>query len=103
MMTARLRIVVLVAVVCPSPALLMAQGGGMSTLDLRLIQNRWILAGKVTTVRGDPISAAKVDVEPLTGSGGFRSLITDLQGRFQTEYVFNADLVKELSVTLTVT
>ncbi len=102
-MTARLRIVVLVAVVCLSPALLMAQGGGMSTLDLRLIQNRWILAGKVTTVRGDPISAAKVDVEPLSGSGGFRSLITDLQGRFQTEYVFNADLVKELSVTLTVT
>jgi len=57
----------------------------------------------VTTLRGDPISGAKVDVEPVSGSGGFRSLVTDLQGRFQTEYVFNSDLVKELSVTLTVT
>ena len=29
--------------------------------------------------------------------------MTDLQGGFQTEYWFNADLVKEFSVTLTVT
>jgi tetratricopeptide (TPR) repeat protein len=103
MMTARLRILVLAAVVCLSPALLMAQGAGMSTLDLSLTQKQWIVAGKVTTLRGDPISGAKVDVEPLSGSGGFRSLMTDLQGRFQTEYDIRADLVKELSVTLTVT
>ena len=103
MMRAHLRILVLATAVCLSPALLMAQSGGMSTLDLRLVQNHWILAGKVATLRGDPISGAKVDVEPLSGSGGFRSLITDLQGRFQTEYVFNADSVKELSVALTVT
>jgi hypothetical protein len=81
----------------------MAQGAGMSTLELSLSQKQWIVAGEVTTLRGDPISGAKVDVEPLNGSGGFRSLRTDLQGRFQTEYGFRADLVKELSVTLTVT
>jgi len=103
MMRSHLRILLLSGAVCLSPALLMAQGAGMSTLELSLSQKQWIVAGEVTTLRGDPISGAKVDVEPLNGSGGFRSLRTDLQGRFQTEYGFRADLVKELSVTLTVT
>jgi tetratricopeptide (TPR) repeat protein len=103
MMSVRARMLVLVTAVWLSTAPLMAQRADMSTRDLRLTQDHWILAGKVTTLRGDPISGAKVDVEPLSGSGGFRSLITDLQGRFQTEYVFNAESVKELSVTLTVT
>jgi len=102
-MSVRARMLVLVTAVWLSTAPLMAQRADMSTRDLRLTQDHWILAGKVTTLRGDPISGAKVDVEPLSGSGGFRSLITDLQGRFQTEYVFNAESVKELSVTLTVT
>jgi tetratricopeptide (TPR) repeat protein len=76
----------------------------MRDFDLnRLIQNNRILAGQVTTLRGDPISGAKVDVEFLSGSSGFRSLITDLQGRFQTEYGFNPDTAKEFSVALRVT
>ena len=109
-MSAHLRIFVLLTALCLSPAPLIAQDTGVlsgnkaSTFEVnRLMQNHWILVGKVTTLRGDPISGAKVDVEPLSASGGIRSLITDLQGRFQTEYGFNADLVKELSVTLTVT
>jgi len=110
MMNARLRVVVLWAAVCLSPAPLIAQnmgvlsGATVGTLDAsRLTHNHWILTGKVTTLRGDPISGAKVDVQPLSASGRSRSLTTDLQGRFQTEYSFNAELVKELSVTLTVT
>jgi hypothetical protein len=76
----------------------------MSDFDLnRLLQNRWILAGKVTTLQGDPISGAKVDVDPPSASSGFRSLTTDLQGRFQTEYGLDTRSSKELSVTLTVT
>jgi tetratricopeptide (TPR) repeat protein len=110
MMSAHGRMLVLSAAVCLLPAPLIAQnmgalpGAGRSGVDLnRLTQNHRILAGKVTTLRGDPISSAKVEVEALSGSSGFRSLITDLQGRFQTEYEFNADSVKEFSVTLTVT
>ena len=110
MMSAHLRSLVLLAAVCLSPAPLMAQnagalsGTGIGNFDFnRLMQNHWILAGKVTTLRGDPVRGAKVDVEPLISSGGFRSLITDLQGRFQTEYGLNADPVKEFSVILTVT
>ena len=76
MMSAHLRILVLLAAVCLSPAPLIAQntgalpGTGMSNFDLnRLMQNHWILAGKVTTLRGDPIRGAKVDVEPLSALG----------------------------------
>ena len=75
--------------------------GGESNLDF--LRNRRIFAGKVTTLQGDPIRGAKVDVESLSAPGGFRSLTTDLQGGFKTEYLFNAELVKEFSVILTVT
>jgi tetratricopeptide (TPR) repeat protein len=107
MMSAHLRILVLLAAVCLSPAPLIAQttalpGAGMTTLDLLLMQNRLILAGKVTTLDGDLIRGAKVDVESLSASGGFRSLTTDRQGRFQTEYGINANSINDFSVTLTV-
>ena len=135
MMSAQLRILVLLAALCLSPAPLIAQNTGslpfaglstfdlclmqnlsqpgapitdmpgMSTLDLRLMQHHLVLAGKVTTLDGDLIRGAKVDVEPLNGAAGFRSLITDLQGRFQTEYgTLHADpKIEDFSVTLTVT
>ena len=134
-MIARLRILVLLAALCLSPAPLIAQDTGslafagsstfdlclmqnlsqpglpiastpgMSTLDLRLTQYHLILAGKVTTLDGDLIRGAKVDVEPLNSAGAFRSLITDGQGRFQTEYGINAEAkskIEDFSVTLTV-
>ena len=110
MMSAQRRILMLLAAVCLAPAPLIAQstgalpGANTRDFDLnRLIQNNRVLVGQVTTLRGDPISGAKVDVEFLSGSSGFRSLITDLQGRFQTELGFNADSAKEFSVALTVT
>jgi tetratricopeptide (TPR) repeat protein len=111
MMSAHLRIPLLLAAVCLSPAPLIAQltpsfptGPGVSGLDMSgFMRNHWILAGKVTTLRGDPIRGAKVDVESLIASSGFKSLVTDLQGGFQTEYWLNADSAKEFSLTLTVT
>ena len=66
-----------------------------------LLQKHFIVAGKVTTLRGDPVHA-KVVVEPGV-SGEFRALQTSLQGEFSTEYYLNAELVKEFSVTLVVT
>jgi tetratricopeptide (TPR) repeat protein len=67
-----------------------------------LLQKHFIVAGKVTTLRGDPVHGAKVVVEPGV-SGEFRALQTSLQGEFSTEYYLNAELVKEFSVTLVVT
>jgi len=110
MMSGRLRILVLLTAACLSSAPLIAQstgaiiGTGVDNFDITGInQNHWILAGQVTTLRGDPIRGANVEVEPLSGGGGFRNLITDLQGRFQTEYSLSGVTVKEFSVALTVT
>ena len=66
-------------------------------------QKAWVVGGKVRTLEGDPVHGAKVVVQPLSTSGDFRFIRTDLQGNFRADYQFNTDTVKELSVALTVT
>jgi tetratricopeptide (TPR) repeat protein len=107
MISAHPRMLVLLAALFLSPAPLIAQtislpGAGFNTLDIRQMQNHMILAGKVTTLDGDLIRGAKVDVDSLNGLAGFRSFTTDLQGKFQTEYRISADSIQDFSVTLTV-
>jgi tetratricopeptide (TPR) repeat protein len=75
--------------------------GPLNPYDLQL-QKHWAVAGKVTTLQGDPIQGAKVVVEP-NGGGGFRVLVTNFQGEFLTDYYLNSDLVKEFNVNLLVT
>ena len=90
---------------CLSIAIAQEPVGAPSVNNLNpynLLQKHFIVAGKVTTLRGDPVRGAKVVVEPGV-SGEFRVLQTSLQGEFSTEYDLNADLVKEFSVTLVVT
>jgi len=62
----------------------------------------WIVGGKVRTLEGNPVHGAKVVVQPLSTAGDFRTVKTDLQGEFRTDYQFNTDTVKELSVELTI-
>ncbi|MGD0012408.1 MAG: hypothetical protein ABSE93_28190 [Terriglobia bacterium] len=110
-MNARLRIPILCAAVCLLPMSAIAQQTGPLLVgdvnDMRnlygIVQKRWVVAGKVTTLRGDPVAGARVDVEPTSASGQFRTLVTDFQGQFQTDYFLNAELVKEFSVDLKVT
>ena len=98
---------------CLWPAVLMAQAGVSTdplsgqpsdgfgaTNPYNLVQTHWIVAGKVTTLEGDPIPHAKVQVEPTNGAAEIRNLETDFQGRFQTEYWLNADLTRDLRVSL---
>ena len=68
-----------------------------------LLRRRWIVAGKVKTIRGDAVAGAKVNVAPTSIPGEFRTLVTNFQGEFRTEYWLNAKLVTEFSVELTVT
>ena len=77
MISVRLRILVLLVPVCLLPAPLIAQnlqgavpGFGLDALDMnRVSQNHWIIGGKVTTLRGDPVRGAKVEVQPLSAAG----------------------------------
>jgi len=111
MMSTNLRMFVLLAAVClllPTASRAQNYGGPISTLDSfndthQRLENQWWVAGKVTTLGGDPIRGAEVEVEPLNAGGEFRSFSTNLQGMFQTDYWLRIDLFKEFGVTLTVT
>jgi tetratricopeptide (TPR) repeat protein len=113
MMKAHFRLLLLFGAVCLLPVPLTAQGvqlpaaGSYGEVDTsRLRQHQWIVAGKVTTLEGDPIRGAKVLVRPATASAEFRILETDLQGGFHTDYMVSIDYterLREFSVDLTVT
>lgn len=66
-----------------------------------LYQKHWVVAGRVMTLSGDPIPKVKVTVQP-TESGEFRTLVTDDEGNFATEYFTNPELVKTFGVVLIV-
>lgn len=61
----------------------------------------WVVAGKVTTLQGDPIGGATVVLAPISGAQ-IRSLTTDLQGEFKTDYILNARAPGKLGINLTV-
>jgi len=104
---------ILLGAVCLSPAPLIAQAGGsvsgmaVTSMDTfnrdRSVKNRWVVDGKVTTLEGVPIRGAVVEVDPLNAGGEFRSLVTDFQGNFLTDYWLNVAEANEFSVVLTVT
>ena len=101
------RITVLLAAACLSMASAVAQDSPSPTPFnnpnlFSIVQKRWVVAGKVTTLGGDPVAGARVDVQPTSASGAFRTLVTDFQGMFQTDYWLNLDLVKQFSVELRV-
>jgi len=115
-MSTRLRIFVLFAAVYILPLPAIAQtgvgqplGGGagnntIASLDrFQVLQRQFLVSGKVTTLRGDPVARARVEVAPTGAQGEFRSLQTDLQGQFRTEYRLNAERVKDFAIELNVT
>jgi tetratricopeptide (TPR) repeat protein len=98
-----LRISALFAVACLWPLSAIAQHGTtVANPDLNLLSTR-IIAGKVTTLRGDPVAGAKVELSPTLASGGYRTLATNLQGEFQTEYRLNFENINEFGIDLKVT
>jgi len=56
----------------------------------------WFIQGRVKTLQGDPVGGARVTIAPVNVSGGPRSLSTDLQGEFRTEYSLNLESAKQL-------
>jgi tetratricopeptide (TPR) repeat protein len=102
-MSAHLRTLGLLTGACLVPLAALAQGAPTtSTADLHFL-NTWTVAGKVTTLRGDPVPGARVEVAPTLTSGAIRTLATNLQGEFQTEYRLTFENVKEFGVDVRVT
>ncbi|MGA2073224.1 MAG: carboxypeptidase-like regulatory domain-containing protein [Terriglobia bacterium] len=63
----------------------------------------WFIQGKVKTLQGDPVPNARVTVMAVDASAGPKSLMTDLQGEFRTEYSLNLESAKQLTLDLKVT
>ena len=102
-MDAWLRISALFAVACLWPLSAIAQHvSTVTNPDFNLVSTR-IVAGKVTTLRGDPVAGAKVELSPTLASGGYRTLATNPQGEFQTEYRLNFENINEFGIDLKVT
>ena len=78
--------------------------GPGSTPDRGLnLYNMWFIQGKVKPLQGDPVPHANVTVMPVDASAGPKSLLTNLQGEFRTEYSLNLENAKQLTFDLKVT
>ncbi|MGD0922730.1 MAG: hypothetical protein ABSA70_13335, partial [Terriglobia bacterium] len=72
-----------------------AMGGraDMPTVAIEYNQRlKWIVFGKVLALDGKPVSGAKVLVDVGGGGQGRRTLDTNLQGEFRTEYILDIKL-----------
>ena len=63
----------------------------------------WVIFGRTTNMKGDPLGDVKVRVDAGSGMGSVRALKTNLQGEFQTVFTLNADMYKRLTVNLVAT
>jgi len=101
-MNACLRKAVLLSAMSLLPVCAAAQFIG-SASGLSNYFGQWIVAGKVTTLQGGPVVGARVQVVAKSFYSTTRSLLTDRQGAFQTDYSLNLEEVKEFAAEVTVT
>jgi len=101
-MDACIRIALLLAVACLAPAYSLAQAPTVAVGGLNHFGN-WAVAGKVTTLDGRPVAGARVELLVTSISGGTRSLVTDNQGAFQTDFSLNVEVVRDFAVDFKVT
>ncbi len=88
------------------PSLCIAQGMGAASVTVPVnpyaqVQTPWLVAGKVRKVDGEAVKGALVTVAP-TLAAQVRTLATNAEGQFRTEYQLNAAGVDEFNVVITV-
>ena len=78
---------------------------GMLSHDVDAVDivHNWVIFGRTTDMRGDPLGGVAVRVDAGTGMDSVRALKTNLQGEFQTVFTLNADMYKRLTVNLVAT
>ncbi len=96
-----------VACLLATPAPSLAQTPAVQAPGSRAIANimnkTWPVAGRVATLKGVPVPHVKVEVKVVNVIGQFKTVDTNFQGEFRTEFTLNADAVKELAVEVTAT
>jgi len=78
-----------------------ASRGPAPLTELRSLEKAvWHVYGRVTSLSGEPVSEATVRVSIGNGHDGLKTLRTDLQGNFATEYELLVEQYKSLSVSV---
>ena len=81
-----------------------AQAPGSLGDQLHLLEtNDWVIFGRTTDMKGNPIGSVTVRVDVGVGMGSVRALKTNLRGEFRTEFTFDANMTKRLTVKLVAT
>jgi tetratricopeptide (TPR) repeat protein len=81
-----------------------AQTAGSLGDQLHIMESSdWVIFGRTTNMRGNPLGDVTVRVDVGTGAGSVRALKTNLQGEFRTQFTFDANLTKRLTVRLVAT
>jgi len=63
----------------------------------------WVIVGRTTNLKGEPLGGVAVRVDVGVGVGSVRSVKTNLQGEFRTEFALDATMHKRLTVKLVAT
>jgi tetratricopeptide (TPR) repeat protein len=71
---------------------------GNSVRTLEMIT--WVVVGRATNMKGDPLGGVTVRLDVGAGMNTLRALKTNLQGEFQTQFTLNATMYPTLSVKL---
>src|SRR3989442_13121563 len=66
-------------------------------------KQEWHIFGRVTTLNGEPVAAAKVKVDIGSGMNSVQTLETNLRGEFRTQKDLNAKLYKRVAGNVTAT
>src|SRR2546422_9765299 len=64
-------------------------------------KQEWHIFGRVTTLNGEPVAAAKVKVDIGSGMELVQTLQTHVRGEIRTQYGFNANLYKRVAGKVT--
>ncbi len=59
--------------------------------------NTWAVFGRTTDMKGNPLGGVAVRVDVGVGIGSVRSVKTNLQGEFRTEFTLDASMHKHLT------
>ncbi|HEV2424642.1 MAG TPA: tetratricopeptide repeat protein [Terriglobia bacterium] len=90
---------------CQAPGGSYGAPGGMNPAnraELNIEKTIWHVFGKVTDIKGDTVRDASVVTDLGLGTTYKRSLTTDFQGEFRTDYRVDASTMKDLGVRVAV-
>jgi Tfp pilus assembly protein PilF len=77
--------------------------GGLRDMLHTVVTDDWLIRGRTTDMKENPIGGVKVRIDVDIGVGSARVMVTNLQGEFKTEFLLDATKYRRLTVKLVAT